>query len=204
MHTVLLILGGQIAAHDYPQTTQILADVLEKDGLGVRTLAASPAETDLAGADAVVVFTDGDFFTPDALTRLVNYVRRGHGLVTLHTAAGTNKDVADWAVVVGSQIRSGVVEKHVAHVVDSGHPITEGLRDFEIDDEIHELRPLATYRTLIDADFKGQGRQPLAYVKDEGDGRTVHLAHGHAVAGLSTPAWQEVFRRSVRWAMKSL
>ena len=201
MHTVLLILGGQIAYHDYPQTTRILADVLEADGLGVRTLAASPAEIDLAGVDAVVVFTDGDFFTTDALTRLANYVRRGHGLVTLHTAAGTNKDSADWAALVGSQIQSGVIEKHTARVVDSGHPITEGVRDFEIDDEIHELTPTATYRTLIDADFKGQSRQPLVYVKDEGDGRTVHLAHGHAIAGVSNPTWQELFRRSVRWAI---
>ena len=201
-HTVLLILGGQIAYHNYPETTQILADVLEKDGLGVRTLAASPAETDLAGVDAVVVFTDGDFFTPDAIGRLAAYVRRGHGLVTLHTAANTNADSAEWITLVGGRILGGVIEKHTARVVDGGHPISDGLRDFEIDDEIHELQPTAEFRTLVDADYKGQSRQPLVYVKDEGDGRTVHLAHGHAIAGVSNPAWQEVFRRSVRWAIE--
>lgn len=202
MHTVLLILGGQIAYHHYPQTMRILADLLEKDGLGVRTTQASPAETDLAGVDAVVVFTDGDFFTDDALTRLAAYVRRGHGLVTLHTAAGTNKASADFARLVGSQIQSGVIEKHTAHVVDADHPITRGVADFEMDDEIHELTPTAKYRTLIDAAMKGT-RQPLAYVKTEGDGRTVHLAHGHAIAGVSNPAWQEIVRRSVRWAIGS-
>ena len=200
MHTVLLILGGQIAYHNYPQTTQILADVLEKDGLGVRTLAASPAEIDLAGTDAVVLFTDGDFFTDDAITRLAAYVRRGHGLVTLHTAANTNVNNPDLGPLVGSRVLGGVIEKHTAHVLDVTHPVTKGVVDFEIDDEIHDLKPLTAYTTLIDAPMKGT-RQPIAYVKPEGAGRSVHLAHGHAIAGVTNPAFQTLFRNAVRWAI---
>ncbi|HEX8324850.1 MAG TPA: ThuA domain-containing protein [Tepidisphaeraceae bacterium] len=200
MHTVLLILGGQIAYHNYPQTAQILADVLEKDGLGVRTAQASPAEIDLAGADAVVVFTDGDFFTDDAITRLAAYVRRGHGLVTLHTAANTNVASPLIGPLVGSRVQGGVIGKHAARIVDADHAITRGISDFDIDDEIHDLKPLAAYRTLVDGDMNGS-RQPLVYVKAEGEGRTVHLAHGHAISGISNPVWQEIFRRSVRWAI---
>ena len=200
MHTVLLILGGQIAYHNYPQTTQILTDVLEKAGYGVRTAGAALAENDLAGVDAVVLFTDGDFFGDDAIHQLAAFVRRGHGLVTMHTAANTNVGSDVLGPLVGSRIQSGVIEKHTAHIVDADHPITKGLTDFEIDDEIHELKPFVAYRTLIDASMKNT-RQPIVYVKSEGDGRTAHLAHGHAIAGVSNPAWQEVFRRSVKWAI---
>lgn len=200
MQTVLLVLGGTIAYHNYPQTTQILSDVLEKEGYGVRAIAAAPAETDLAGVDAVVLFTDNEFLPDDAITRLANFVRRGHGLVTMHTAANTSVNNADIGPLVGSRVQSGVIEKHIAHIVDASHPITQGLSDFEIDDEIHELKPFATFTTLVDADMKGT-RQPLVYVKPEGSGRTVHLAHGHAIAGVTNPAWQEIFRRSVKWAI---
>jgi type 1 glutamine amidotransferase len=202
MHNVLLILGGQIPAHDYPATTRVLADVLEHDGLGVRTLAAGPAEIDLADTAAAVVFTDGDFFTPDAVRRLDAYVRRGHGLVTLHTAANTNTADEAFGRLVGSRVLGGKIFRHTAHVVDAAHPLTQGLGNFELDDEVHALSPLAEYRVLVDADLDGV-RQPLAYVKDEGEGRTVHLATGHALSGVGNPTWQELFRRAVRWAARA-
>ncbi|MGC4030644.1 MAG: ThuA domain-containing protein [Tepidisphaeraceae bacterium] len=200
MQTVLLILGGQIAYHHYPETTRILAEALEKAGFGTRAISGAPTEADLAGTAAVVLFTDGDFFTDDAITRLAAYVRSGHGLVTLHTAANTNVNNPDLGPLVGSRVQSGVIEKHTAHIVDASHPITQGLADFEIDDEIHELKPFVNYTTLVDAAMKGT-RQPLVYVKPDGDGRTVHLAHGHAIAGVTNPAWQELFRRSVAWTI---
>ena len=197
MKPILLILGGQIPAHNYAATTQVLTEVLEKGGFTVRH-ATDAGAGDLADASAVVLFTDGDFFPDDAIARLKAFVEKGGGLVTLHTAANTNIANPDIGPLVGSRVQGGVVEKHTAHIVDSGHPITQGVSDFELDDEIHDLKPLAEYRTLIDAEMNG-ARQPLAYVKQTGQGRTVHLATGHAIAGVSNPQWQEIFRRAVNF-----
>jgi len=197
MKTILLILGGQIPAHNYAATTQILTEVLQRDGHAVRT-ATNAGAPDLDEAAAVVLFTDGDFFSDDAITRLKSFVESGGGLVTLHTAANTNINNPDIGPLVGSRVQGGVIVKHTAHIVDTDHPITHGLSDFELDDEIHDLKPLANYRTLIDAEMNG-ARQPLAYVKQTGQGRTVHLATGHAIAGVSNPQWQEIFRRAVNF-----
>lgn len=200
MHRVLLITGGQIAYHNYPQTMQILADALTRTGrITATTTHDANAAKNLSAYDVVVLFTDGDYFDDAAIDSLASFVRSGKGLVTLHTAAGTNKGSEVFGKLVGSRIESGAIFEHKALVNDPEHPIMHRVQDFLLDDEVHVLTPLAEYRTLMSAWLNGR-REPLVYVKDEGAGRTVHLATGHSFNGVTNPQWQQVFTRSVRWA----
>ena len=201
MKTILLILGGQIPAHDYPGTDRVLTALLSAAGYATRTIATSPEDADLAGVSTVVIFTDGDFFTNAAIHALKAFVQRGGGLITLHTAASTNKDSAVLAELVGARQVGGVVEPHTAYIIDPAHPITAGLSNFELDDEIHQLKPAATYHVLVDASLIGI-RQPLVFVKQTGDGTTVHFATGHKIAGITHPTWQELFRRAVAFVTR--
>ena len=199
MPEILLITGGQIAAHDYGQASAILAGVLQRSGLTVHATHAADAVHDLSKYDAVVLFTDGDFFDAAGLSSLIDFVRSGHGLVSLHTAAGTNKTSDAFGKLIGSRILDGALLEHTAIVVDPEHPIMHRIKDFRIDDEIHVLEPLSDFRTLLAAWWNGK-KQPLAYVKSEGGGRVVHLVTGHSIKGMSHPTWQKIFARAVRFA----
>ncbi len=200
MHNALIITGGQIAYHNYPETMRVLADALQRtEKITATTTHDANAAKLLSVYDVVVIFTDGDYFDDVAIESLAQFVRGGKGLVSLHTAAGTNKGSETFGKLIGSRIESGAIFEHKALVADAEHPITHRVQEFLLDDEVHALTPLADYRTLMSAWLNGR-KEPLVYVKDEGNGRTVHLATGHAISGVSNPQWQQIFTRSVRWA----
>ena len=200
MHNVLLITGGQIPAHNYAQATDILASALNATGkIKVTQTHDAGALKNLSNYDAAVIFTDGDFFDDAGIDSLAKFVRSGKGLVTLHTTAGTNKSSDVFGKLVGARITAGKIIEHKAIVVDATHPITHRVQDFRINDEIHVLEPLSEYRTLVSAYLDGK-KQPLVYVKSEGAGRVVHMAHGHALTGLKNAGFEQLFTRAVRFA----
>jgi predicted dehydrogenase/type 1 glutamine amidotransferase len=196
--STLILTGGQIAAHQYPQATQLLGDALTRAGLHV-TATHDPAATNhLANYQAVVLFTDGDFFTDAQIDHLISFVKNGGGLVSLHTAAKTNESHEGFAKLIGARIRGGVVCRHKAIIVDPDHPVMHRIQPYSLDDEIHVLEKTADSTTLIDAWLNGR-REPLAFVKPEGAGRTLHLATGHSLAGLGDANTIKIIARAVRW-----
>jgi scyllo-inositol 2-dehydrogenase (NADP+) len=200
MHNALLITGGDIASHNYAQATEILTSALSSTGkIKVTATHDAVAMKNLSNYDVVIIFTDGDFFDDAAIDSLVRFVHSGKGLVTLHTAAATNKSSDALGRLIGSRITAGKVTEHHAIIVDAQHPITHRVQNFRINDEIHVLEPLGEYRTLAAAYLEGK-KQPLLYVKNDGAGRVVHMAHGHSLQGLKNPGWQQLFTRSVRFA----
>ena len=114
MPEILLITGGQIAAHDYDQSSTILAGILQRNGLSVQATHSADAAHDLSGYAALVLFTDGDFFDERGLASIISFVRQGGGLVSLHTTAGTNKSSEAFGKLIGSRILGGAVLEHNA------------------------------------------------------------------------------------------
>ncbi|MBC7782443.1 MAG: ThuA domain-containing protein [Burkholderiales bacterium] len=208
-HNVLIITGGEIALHRYAEASAILSEALTRAGMTVTATRDAAAARSLGNFAAVVLFTDGDFFDSAGLDSLINFVQSGRGLVSIHTAAGTNKSHAGFGKLIGSRIASGAIMEHQANVVDANHPITHRMHDFRLDDEVHALEPLGEYRVLVDAWLNGR-REPLLYVKPHGGGQVVHFATGHSLAGISHPQWQRLFVRAVRfvcgedWQTKSI
>lgn len=197
-HNILLITGGQIAYHRYADSMQLLEGVLRRAGMSVTATHDAAAIKNLGAYSAVVLFTDGDYFDDAGIESLATFVRSGCGLVTLHTAAGTNKGSATMGELIGSRVAGGSIMEHRATVVDAEHPIMHRAVDFVLDDEVHILEPVTDFRVLMTAWLNGK-QQPLAYTKSEGAGRVVHFATGHSLKGLSHPEWQKLFIRAVRY-----
>lgn len=198
MHNVLLITGGQIAYHRYADSMQLLESVLKRAGMSVTATHDANALKNLGAYCTVVLFTDGDYFDDAGIESLARFVRAGHGLVTLHTAAGTNKGSTTMGQLIGSRVAGGSIMEHRATVADAEHPIMHRAVDFVLDDEVHILEPVTEFQVLLTAWLHGT-KEPLAYTKPEGDGRVVHFATGHSLKGLSHPEWQKLFIRAVRF-----
>ncbi len=196
-HNILLITGGEIAYHQYPKAMEVLRSALAGAGMIVTATHGADAAADLSGYNAVVLFTDGDYFTEAQLESIIGFVQGGGGgLISLHTTAGTNKSHAGFSKLIGTRINGGTIMRHTAIIEAPDHPILEGIQDFELDDEIHDLIPTDDFTLLISAWLKDK-KQPLAYEKPHGTGKVIHFATGHAIAGLSQPDWQKVFVRAV-------
>ncbi len=197
-HNILIITGGQIPHHKYPESAEVMAEALKRlAGMTVTATRDAAAAKNLSAYDALVLFTDGDYFDEAGLESIIRFVHGGKGLISIHTAAGTNKSHAGFGQLIGSRINSGAIVEHEAIVESPDHPIMHRIGNFRLDDEIHDLEKLADYQVLLSGYLQGV-KQPLAYVKPAGAGKVVHFATGHAIAGLSHPEWQKIFVRATR------
>lgn len=85
-------------------------------------------------------------------------------------------------------------------VVDDGHPVTDGLSDFALDDERYAYQRVAPdVRVLVDHEHDGI-RHPLVWVHDRpGGGTTVYDGLGHGSASFAAPAHRALVAQALRF-----
>lgn len=209
---VLVVTGFDVGVHDWKTTTQQTAEILSKSGqiaVTVREGVAAFESADLASFDAIVL-NYGFWTAPDPSDKgkaaLLAYVKSGKGLVALHFACSSFQAWTEYGEMLGRVWTKGVGGhgprgKFIVKV-DSKHPITKGIADFEIDDELYaKLSGDAKIEVLASADSDWSKRnEPIVFVKQYGSGRVVHNVLGHDTRARETPAFQTLLRRGVEWA----
>ena len=197
--------------HNQPEHWGLLAEHLRAADLSVRTVtddlgALTPAN--LAAYDVLLNFSTGLDPTPEQVDALLAAVRDGAGFVGLHAATATFLGYPDYLRMVGGRFRRhDPIKRFTIHFVDTDHPITAGLEDYDHEDELYELTadvvdrqndvPLKDVRVLAEAEG-----HPMVYVKDFGAGRVVYLASGHDRRSLGQPTYATLFTRAVAWAAR--
>jgi type 1 glutamine amidotransferase len=214
---ILLVTGG----HDY-ETNQFVKLFRDNPNLTVLT-AAHPKAHDWLKADAasqydVLVFYDmWQDISEEAKANLVARLKEGKGLVALHHCLGSYQQWPEYALIIGGKYH---LEKHVENgvekpastykhdvdfkvqVADSGHPVTKGLKDFEIHDETYgrfEVRPEA--HVLLTTDEPTSTRS-IAWAKTYAAARVVYLQLGHDHVAYANPNYQRLVAQAIRWAAK--
>src|SRR5262249_42932465 len=118
---------------------------------------------------------------------LFEFVRSGHGYVSIHAADNAAPDwLPTWKEMLGGVfshigLPDGKTRKgsFTVKIVDTSGPITRGLKDFPIQDELYyhvqmqpDVQPLATI------DYQGVA-WPVAWTRTFGKGRVFHTVLGH-------------------------
>ena len=84
-------------------------------------------------------------------------------------------------------------------IVDSAHPVTEGVSPFTVHDELYIMETWPeTYRLL--ASTPAEGGQPISWVREEGDGRVFYLSLGHNPEVYGNPQYRKLLTQGIRWA----
>ncbi len=89
------------------------------------------------------------------------------------------------------------IKKFTLHLLDSNHPITQGVTDFEIEDEIYDVAADWTKRQVL-AEAEGY---PLLYTHQWGKGKVHYNALGHDQRAFANPANQRLLIQAVAWAL---
>ncbi len=189
---VLLLTGGQRDHHAYRDQALYLSKALEDTRRYEVTLAEdasileSPA---MRKYDVLIVNADrrdDEFkFTEAQQRALLDYVKAGHGYVSIHGADNAAPDwLDDWRDMLGGiyshkGLPDGKTKQatFTVKVVDTDSPVTKGLKDFELQDELYynmQMRPTS-------------GRWPRSSTTTP-PGRSRGPAPT-AAAGSSTPLW---------------
>jgi type 1 glutamine amidotransferase len=216
---ILVITGG----HDYQkeQFNQMLA------GLGANIsyqIAELPAAYDMflpenrGKYDVLVFYHMWQDITDDQSEVFSECIREGKPLVVLHHSICAYDNWPEYIKIVGGKYfhKPTVVNGreypacsyiHDIHftvkIADSKHPVTAGLRDFEIFDETYKgyyVEPGVT--PLLETDE--QSSNPvIGWTKMYGRARVVTIQSGHDVLTFGNPAYRTLLRQSIEWVYSS-
>ncbi len=136
--------------------------------------------------------------TPEQEDGLFHFVDSGKGLVGIHGTAW-------WIGGRAVDLIGGHANWHppglsfTVRIQDSAHPITRGLSDFEVEDEIYMSAYDPAIHILAAAKWCDKDH-PMAWVKPYGAGRVFYTALGHGPGTFEQPGMQKLLERGVRWA----
>jgi hypothetical protein len=171
---------------------------------------------DLLTHDVIVLYDMPKAITEPQKTRFLALLDRGTGLVVLHHALVSYQHWPEYERIIGGRYpeedgKSGVVTPQVGYqhdlevpvvVVAKDHPITTGLKDFVIHDEIYwGYRVGADVTPLLTTTHPKSGK-PLSWTRTERKSRIVYLQLGHDRFAYDNPNYRQLVARSIRWASK--
>lgn len=175
---------------------------------------------DRRGEYDVVVFYD----MPQAISEeekrwLTETVREGKGVVALHHTLGAYTAWPEYARLIGGKYLQGPetidgVEwkastyrddvPHTVAIADRRHPITRGLADFQIVDELYGgfwVSPRA--HALLTVDHPLSGRV-VGWTWKYGKARVVYLQPGHGPTAYRDANYRTLVERSILWVARKL
>lgn len=191
---VFLLSGGKRQHHGYRDQAFYLANVLENTGRFEVTLGEDAAILETPAIrkyDLIIVNADrrdDEFkFTRSQQEALFDFVRSGHGYVSIH---GADNAAADW-LPAWKEMLGGVYSHfglpdgkyrkgtYTVKITDTTSPVTRGLEDFPIEDELYyQLQLMPDVQPLATIEYQGTA-WPVAWTRTFGKGRVFHTTMGH-------------------------
>ncbi len=166
--------------------------------------------------DAVVFYTmeqsvstyEDVWFTRNPGPAIERLFERGQGIVALHHTFFAFPDWPFWDEVIGLENRQSDpdagfefhfdVEQRV-HVVDSDHPILEGVESFVTTDEgYHMPEEAAQGHHLLEVDHPKTMR-PTAWTRAVKNSRVFCFQLGHDATGWNHSSFETILRQGITW-----
>jgi uncharacterized protein len=209
---VLLVTGGH--GFEVEPFFKVFQDNPEITFTAVRQGKAAEAydREDLLSYDVVALYDMPKVITEEEKTRFLSLFDKGVGLVVLHHALVSYQDWPEYERVIGGKYpvegeKTGIAGyQHdvdiPVHIVAPDHPITAGLKDFVIHDEIYwgfHVQPGIT--PLLTTTHPRSGN-PIAWTRAEGKSRIVYLQLGHGPSAYRDSNYCELVARCIRWAAR--
>ncbi len=214
---VLLITGGHAFEKEpffkvFANNPDITFTAAEHD----KTNATAYERDDLLTYDVVVLYDIRRNITEEQKLKFLSLFDKGIGLVVLHHALVSYQHWPDYERIIGGRYpesdgKSGVVTPEVGYehgldvpvvIVAKNHPITAGMKDFTIHDEIYwGFRVGSDVTPLITTTHPKSGK-PLGWYRTEGKSRVVYLQLGHDHTAYDNPNYRQLVAQSIRWASR--
>lgn len=211
---VLIVTGDDVGAHPWHEVSQAIREALLETNRFEVKVSEDPGILESANSlkayDAVFLhFYNAKLPTLSAAAKqnLLDYVKGGKGLCISHLSSASFKEWGEFQKLCGrywvmGQSGHGPRGVFKAHIADRNHPITQGLEDFETDDELYaKLKGDGTIHVLVTADSDwSKATEPLAFTVEYGQGRVFHETFGHDGNAIRTPNVTKLIQHGTEWA----
>lgn len=215
----VLILSGK-NNHEWQKTTPILTKIFREAGLFTVSITELPDTLnyrELKKFDVIVsnwnTWPDNNFRLSENWEKdFSRYISDGGGAVFIHAGAssfyGWNEyhriGIGRW----GKETKHGEQTKGKISGFDNNHPITKGLKDFYITDEIWEktdIDPEAIALATVTSSDTKDGHsinEKAAFVSQTGKGRSFYTTLGHNERALLNSGLQTLVLRATEWVSR--
>jgi uncharacterized protein len=226
----LLLMGGP-EYHDQTEHYAELAGIFAGEGgvdLRITRDLTVLSTAGLTPYDAVINWTTFLSPTEEQITALLDAVQGGLGFFGLHAATATFWNSAPYLEMLGSRfLKHAPYKEFEVEIIDRDHPITRGVNNFVVADELYELGgDTAAFAEFADryrsgAPYAGETAtlgdgplgdaisvlataegHPMLYTRQVGAGRLHYNALGHDQAALTNPAFRTLARRGLDWVAR--
>ena len=215
----VLILSGR-NNHDWRQTTPALRRILEQTGRFTVEVTEDPSRCDRATFARCQVVVGNWSAWPDVTGRqwgpvaeqaFVDFVRGGGGFAVFHAGCATSYDWPEYQRMCCGfwdlkTTGHGPIHEFQVSFTGAPHPVTQGLANFFIRDELWHRLGIQTNKTVLATAFSapdkgGSGQnEPVVMTTQFGQGRCFHLVLGHDAATMENQAWKTLMTRGIEWA----
>ncbi len=196
--SVLALLAGGV--HDYVHMARPLLRALEDTKHLNLDVTTDPERFVLDGPQVLIAASD-HHLQPGQAEQLMEFVRRGGGVIVLHgtltawAETGELAELAGWAPTGPGPVTELVVR------ADPSHPLTQRLGpDLKVTDELYLSEgPPADARVILRSSWHFT-EQVVAYERNFGAGRFVHVGLGHQQSTYEDIPFQKLMHRVILFA----
>ena len=223
-----LICGSPARNHDFDFARLRLGQALyDADNIRTDSFNNYDDAEAIAGADLLVTYTSQVPVGDEQCEAIRDFLERGGRWFAIH-ASNSVKDNPHLPGILGSKFITHPTYRHFnVAVTQPQHPLLKGIEPFELDDEIYVIEHSDDIDVLLETHWGGEalggrtvedGRRPLMYHRQAGEGGVLYLALGHCNRPYDSPragelkpdlrgpwdlpVYKELIRRGVAWAAR--
>lgn len=213
---VLIITGGHAFEYKpfydlFNSIPNIIYDSLRHPR--VNPLIASPGVNKY---DVLVFYDMGDSLSSAHQKAYIDLLNKGKSMIFLHHSLVSYQNWPEFVKIVGGQYHTNpvVINGDTLHanyehdvnipvkVENTNHPVTNGIIDFEIFDEVYgDVEILPTVKPLLSTTHPKSMRY-VAWVNHYGNSDVLYIQLGHGAAGFANPNYRRLIQQAIEWSAK--
>ena len=213
---VLIVTGGHGFEHQpfynvFDSIPSITYDTLVQPR--ANALIASP---EVNKYDVLVFYDLFDSISPAQQEAYISLLKKGASMIFLHHSLVSYQNWPEFIKIVGGQyhtspvlVNGDTLRANYEHdlnipvkVEDKKHPVTRGINDFEIVDEVYgDVEILQGVKPLLSTTHPKSMRY-LAWINRYGNSDVIYIQLGHGPSGYSNPNFRKLIQQAIEWSAR--
>jgi type 1 glutamine amidotransferase len=140
------------------------------------------------------------WLTKDLLHALCKHIRRGNGLVVVHSGTAGYAELPVMRSMIGGTFVHHPPQCGVTVEPKRRQPLTIGVAPFTVEDEHYFVKLDDAQAEVFLLARSEYGVQPAGWTRAEGKGRVCVLTPGHSLKVWLHPSFQALLLNALRWA----
>ena len=163
--------------------------------------------------DVLVFYDMVESITPEQQNAYINLLKKGASMIFLHHSLVSYQKWPEFVRIVGGQYHTDPVvvngdtlnasydhDINFPVKVEQNHPVTKGISDFEIVDEVYggaEIMPQV--KPLLSTTHPKSMRY-VAWVNHYGNSDVIYIQLGHGPSGYTNPNYRKLIQQAIEWS----